>query len=86
MPSWLGRDKWQKLGRQSGLIAGCHAGVVPGQYPFVEVVQCTAVQVSPKGHESCWNVDGELLPNNHVTARMLCGLVSVFARGVEETV
>ena len=40
-------------------------------------------QVSPVGRESWWNVDGELLSNNHLTAEVHRGLVNVFARGIE---
>jgi ceramide kinase len=62
---------------------GCCAGVQRGRFDFVEVVECSAVRVTPRGAESCWNVDGELLPDNRVTARVHHGLVEVFARGVE---
>lgn len=54
-----------------------------GRFSFVEVVECAAVQVRPHGPESCWNLDGELLADNRLTARVHRGLVSVFARGVE---
>ena len=43
----------------------------------------TAVRVEPMGTESAWNVDGELLANNHVTAQVHKGLLDIFARGVE---
>ena len=59
------------------------AGVESGRFGFVEVAECTAVQVRPRGHESRWNLDGELLADNRLTARVHRGLVSVFARGVE---
>ena len=49
----------------------------------MEVAECTAVQVRPRGHESRWNLDGELLADNRLTARVHRGLVSVFARGVD---
>jgi len=57
--------------------------VEAGRFGFVEVVECTAVQVRPHGPESCWNLDGELLGDARLTARVHRGLVSVFARGVE---
>lgn len=41
------------------------------------------MHVEPVGRESSWNVDGELLDNNHVTAQVHKGLVEIFARGVE---
>ena len=47
-----------------------HPGVTPGQYQYVEVLDVTAVRVEPTGRESAWNVDGELLENNHVTAQV----------------
>lgn len=59
------------------------AGVTPGQFKYVEVVDVTAVRVEPMGTESAWNVDGELLANNHVTAQVHKGLLDIFARGVE---
>lgn len=59
------------------------AGVRPGRFSFVEVVECSAVAVRPVGLESCWNIDGELLPDNRVTARVHHGLTDVFARGIE---
>lgn len=62
---------------------GVPPGVQQGQFPFVEIVEATAVQVVPSGRESWWNVDGELLANNHLTAEVHRGLVSVFARGIE---
>ena len=59
------------------------SGVEPGQFRYVEVVDVTAMRVEPVGRESSWNVDGELLDNNHVTAQVHKGLLEVFARGVE---
>ncbi|KAK9812251.1 hypothetical protein WJX73_007417 [Symbiochloris irregularis] len=59
------------------------SGVQDGRFSFVEVVEATAVQVHPVGQESWWNVDGELLQNNHMTAEVHRGLISVFARGIE---
>ena len=43
----------------------------------------TALQVEPRGPESSWNVDGELLADNHFTAQVHRGLLDVFARGIE---
>ena len=59
------------------------AGVRPGRWRFVDVVDCTAARVTPIGPESRWNVDGELLPNNAITTHVHRGLLEVFARGVE---
>ncbi len=59
------------------------AGVEPGQFSYVEVLDVTAMRVEPVGKESSWNVDGELLENNHVTCQVHKGLVEIFARGVE---
>ena len=55
----------------------------PGAFSFVEMVDCEAVHLSPAGPESCWNADGELLPDNRITARVHRGLADVFARGIE---
>ena len=35
------------------------------------------------GEESSWSVDGELLHNNHISAKVYRGLIDVFARGIE---
>ncbi len=59
------------------------AGVEPGQFSYVEALDVTAMRVEPVGKESSWNVDGELLENNHVTCQVHKGLVEIFARGVE---
>lgn len=37
------------------------------------------------GKESSWSVDGELLQNNHISAKVYRGLIDVFARGIEYT-
>ena len=58
-------------------------GIEPGQFHYVEVLDVTAVRLEPMGQESSWNVDGELLANNHVTAQVHKGLLEIFARGVE---
>ena len=57
-------------------------GVQPGAFPYVDVIDITAVQITPLGPESSWNVDGELLENNHFTGEVHRGLLDVFARGV----
>ena len=49
----------------------------------MEVVDCTAMHLLPEGMQSCWNADGELLPNNEVTMKVHRGLADVFARGIE---
>ena len=59
------------------------AGLKPGQFRYVQVLDVTAMRVEPVGRESSWNVDGELLDNNHVTAQIHKGLIEIFARGVE---
>ncbi|BDA50250.1 Ceramide kinase [Coccomyxa sp. Obi] len=51
--------------------------------PFVTVLDVVAVAVKPIGPESSWNVDGELMPSNHLSARVHRGAVQVFSRGVE---
>lgn len=52
-------------------------------FPYVEVIDVTAVKVTPKGPESYWNVDGEILSDNRFTGQVHRGLLEVFARGVE---
>ncbi|GAB4813614.1 hypothetical protein N2152v2_000660 [Parachlorella kessleri] len=59
---------------------GLEAGKMGG---YIEVMPAVAVKVEPLGKESRWNVDGELLPSNHITSEVHRGLVEVFARGVE---
>ena len=44
-----------------------------GKYPYVELMEATAVSVEPVGRESRWNLDGELLENNHLSAQVLRG-------------
>lgn len=51
--------------------------------PYVRVVEATAVKVQPVGSESCWNVDGELMPHNKLSARVCQAAVQVFSRGIE---
>jgi ceramide kinase len=59
-------------------------GVIPEDFPYVEAVDATAVRIDPMGgKESSWSVDGELLKNNHVSAKVYRGLIEVFARGIE---
>ncbi|KAL3158367.1 hypothetical protein ABBQ38_010606 [Trebouxia sp. C0009 RCD-2024] len=65
------------------LAAIPQAGIEPGQFHYVEVLDVSAVRLEPIGRESSWNVDGELLENNHVTAQVHKGLLEIFARGVE---
>ena len=65
-------------------LAACGlAGVHVDHLPFVSVLEAAAVRVQPLGEESSWNVDGELLADNRVSARVYHGAVEVFARGVE---
>ncbi|DBA70237.1 TPA: hypothetical protein ACH3X2_012144 [Trebouxia sp. C0005] len=65
------------------LAAIPRGGIEPGQFSYIEVLDVTAMRVEPVGQESSWNVDGELLENNHVTCQVHKGLVEIFARGVE---
>ena len=61
----------------------CRAGVRPGKFPFVEMTNCAAVHLSPVGVQSCWNCDGEILPDTEVTMKIHQGLADVFAREFE---
>lgn len=45
--------------------------------------QVSAATIQPVGKESSWNVDGELLSNNHISVEVQQACVDVFARGVE---
>jgi diacylglycerol kinase family enzyme len=67
----------------SHVHAPWHAGVHVEHLPFVSVLEASAVRVQPLGEESSWNVDGELMTHNALSARVFCGAVEVFARGVE---
>lgn len=59
-----------------------HAGVEMNKFPYVDVIDCTAVRICPSGQESCWSVDGELLRNNFLSGEVHRGLINVFARGL----
>ena len=50
---------------------------------YVDVVEATAVSVTPQGRESNWNVDGEILANNTIVTAVHAAVIPVFARGVE---
>ena len=52
------------------------------KFPYVDVIDCTAVQIIPLGLESSWSVDGELLKNNSLSGEVHRGLLDVFARGL----
>lgn len=62
--------------------AFCVAGVEMEKFPYVDVIDCTAVQITPIGAESSWSVDGELLHNNSLSGEVHRGLLDVFARGL----
>ena len=40
------------------------------RFPYVDIVEATAVSVVPSGRESHWNVDGELLADNRLSAQV----------------
>ena len=44
---------------------------------------CAFMYIQLAGPESVWSVDGELLANNHISAKAYRGLIEVFGRGVE---
>ena len=52
------------------------------KFPYVDVIDCTAVHIVPSGAESSWSVDGELLTDNHLSGEVHRGLMNVFARGL----
>lgn len=45
-------------------------GACKGRFPFVDLVDVTAMHVEPHGEESSWNVDGELLEDNRVSVQV----------------
>ena len=57
------------VARSSGPEAHRCAGVEVGRFPYVDVIEATAVAVEPAGRESRWNVDGELLADNRLSAQ-----------------
>eukprot|EP00879_Flechtneria_rotunda_P007022 GHRR01007372.1.p1 GENE.GHRR01007372.1~~GHRR01007372.1.p1 ORF type:complete len:265 (+),score=80.26 GHRR01007372.1:40-834(+) len=65
------------------LIQLASQGVVPGKLPFVDVKYVTDVQIECHGHQSCWNIDGELLHHSRLRVGIYAGLVDVYARGIE---
>lgn len=77
---------WQYL---QFLLVMSSQGLVPGTLPeFVKVVHVTALRVHRLGDgpHSLWNIDGELEnPAGMTSIQSCCGLVKVFARGVEST-
>ena len=60
-------------------------------FPFVNVRRVKAFKYEEKfqgkgdrrRHESCWNTDGEFIEDPNVVLWVHRGLVSMFARGVE---
>jgi len=64
-------------------VLAAHPAGADGLVPYHSASVVTALRVEPVGQESSWNVDGELLENNHVTGQVHKGLVEIFARGVE---
>ena len=62
------------------------AGLVPGQFPHVEVldaVACRVESLEPDAAPLQFNLDGELVPGRAMAAEVRRGEVQVFARGVE---
>ncbi|GMH32730.1 hypothetical protein BSKO_00564 [Bryopsis sp. KO-2023] len=58
-------------------------GVQPGKFKFVETIDATAVCVEPVHGKSAWNVDGEVLGEQTLSAVVHRGLVDVFSRGIQ---
>lgn len=53
------------------------AGVFPGQHPYVDVIDAVAVKVECLGRQSSWNLDGELLSTQCLSAEVHQGLLEV---------
>lgn len=65
------------------LISLSNHGVQPGEFSFVETVDAGAVRIEPIDESSSWNVDGEHVIDQELTAIPIRGLLQVFSRGVE---
>lgn len=63
------------------LLELAKGGAVRGKFPYVDVVDVSALQMTPLGEGSHWNVDGELLPSKALHAQVHGAMVDVFARG-----
>jgi hypothetical protein len=50
---------------------------------YVSVMEATALKVHPVGQESSWNVDGELMPYNQLSAKVCQAAARVFSRCIE---
>ena len=59
------------------------AGINVEHLPYVSVMEATAVKVHPVGQESSWNVDGELMPHNQLSAKVCQAAAQAFSRGIE---
>ncbi|KAK9796967.1 hypothetical protein WJX73_000979 [Symbiochloris irregularis] len=65
------------------LAAIPRTGVRAGMLKYVDVINVSAVSVTPSGRESSWNVDGELLKCNRIATAVHHAVIPVFAHGVE---
>ncbi len=59
------------------------AGINVEHLPYVSVIEATALKVQPVGQESSWNVDGELMPHNQLSAKVCQAAAQAFSRGIE---
>uniref|UniRef100_F6Q539 DAGKc domain-containing protein n=1 Tax=Ciona intestinalis TaxID=7719 RepID=F6Q539_CIOIN len=53
-------------------------------FPFVEVHRVKAFKHKSLNTESCWNTDGELIDSPNISVWVHTGLITLYARGVEE--
>lgn len=75
--------KTSRLKMLQWLISLSKHGVQPGKFNFVETIDATAVRIEPVEGKSTWNVDGEHVIDQVLTAIPIRGLLQVFSRGVE---
>eukprot|EP01023_Acetabularia_acetabulum_P038436 TRINITY_DN36843_c0_g1_i1.p4 TRINITY_DN36843_c0_g1~~TRINITY_DN36843_c0_g1_i1.p4 ORF type:complete len:122 (-),score=24.93 TRINITY_DN36843_c0_g1_i1:1163-1528(-) len=58
-------------------------GIDDEAFNFVDTIDVKAFRMTPVGRESSWNIDGELMLDNRIEAKVEQGLIDIFARGVE---
>ncbi|KAI3800066.1 hypothetical protein L1987_35374 [Smallanthus sonchifolius] len=59
-------------------------GGTPLNFDFVEHHKTTTFTFTSSGEESVWNVDGEILQAQKLSAQVFRGLISLFASGPEK--
>lgn len=75
--------KCRKRENLSFLIDMARRGIAEGRHKFVQIFNVRHVHVDPVNGTSSWNIDGENIAIQTLTATVHNGLLEVFARGVE---